>query len=446
MAFGTALLDDEEKRTSALGGANEAPQGQIATQGGPPPDYARDSTPRPDYANANKETVPGGGAGNMPQGATGGGEARADDPANRPAGPSSPQPTAAPPSPTAGMTFAQMQSAGYARPAPPPPPAPAGIPAVGGGGNPQIQATLAKLMGQPTAYDNAAMMNEFKTGAQGIEDTYNKNKTATDEEMARRGIFDSTIAGGRLHDLNIGKRSAETQLMQDLATKRAGAYDSGIRSALASAMGYEQQGTQADIARAGLAGEAENRALNREQMMRQFGLNERQAGLAEKLGLGNLAINQGQFGLQKEGQAFSQGIQTRQLTNEERAQAHAMGLSDQQFAFQKDQAARQNEFTNRQLTNQERQQAHDMGLSDQEFKQRQWEFQQNYGLQQNNALMQFLSLLGSQFFPGGDTGTGTGTGTGGAGAPPTSGGGAGAGTGGGWTGSPLPYNEDIYRM
>lgn len=409
-------LDDEEKRTSVLGGAQEAPQGQIPGAG---------PTGRPVQPGVETQTTP------PEKSATGGGTPASAIPQKKDE-PTAAQP-AAPPSPTAGMTFAQMQAAGYARPAPPPPPAPA--PAVGGGGNPQIQAALAQLMGQPTAYDNAAMMNEFKQGAQGIEDTYNKNKTATDEEMARRGIFDSTIAGGRLHDLNIGKRSAETQLMSDLATKRAGAYDAGIRSALASAMGYEQQGTQADIARADLAGRAEDRALNREQMMRRFGLDERQADLAEKLGLSDLALRQS-------GQAFSQNIQTRQLTNEEKAQAHAMGLSDQQFLFQKERAGADDAWRNRQLTSQEQMEARRMGLSEEQFKQQKYEFEQNYGLNQNSQLMNLLTLLAQQFFPGQATGSANGAP---AAAPVGSGGGGGAAPWGGG-GSPAPWDSDIYRV
>jgi hypothetical protein len=135
----------------------------------------------------------------------------------------------------------------------------------------QISQVLQQLLGSPTAYNSDAMMREFQAGSRGIDDDFSLRRKRLDEEMARRGIYDSTIAAGNLGDLNIGQRSAETELMDRLLTKRADAQDGGIRSALAAAMGYDSD----------LAGrDFQNRSLSadNERFLQSLGLDRERLG------------------------------------------------------------------------------------------------------------------------------------------------------------------------
>lgn len=194
--------------------------------------------------------------------------------------------------PTQSPTFAQLQAAGIPRPAPPAPsmmlspanlppsaPTPVGYPtstgvqnqgsiidqiksALGGGGptqpapvpNPfpasngggqdgslgsQIETILRQLLSSPTAYGTEQMNNEYATGARKIDDDYALRTKQLNDEMARRGLYDSSIAGGNLSDLNIGRRSAQEDLMDSLLQKRADYQDNAMRSALQLAMGRD---------------------------------------------------------------------------------------------------------------------------------------------------------------------------------------------------------------
>lgn len=119
----------------------------------------------------------------------------------------------------------------------------AGSPAPGGASGSalgsQIQSALQGLLANPTAYGTDAMQREYEAGARQIDDQFTLQQKALNEEMARRGLYDSSIAAGNLSDLNIGKRSAQVELMDRLLGKRADSQDAGIRSALAAAMGYD---------------------------------------------------------------------------------------------------------------------------------------------------------------------------------------------------------------
>lgn len=153
---------------------------------------------------------------------------------------------------TAGSpTFRDLQVAGIPRPAPPQLPTnplaqgfpqsatPQGAPQ-GGQLQGSIVDILRQLLANPTAYNQEAMQREYDTGARKIDDDYALRQKGVNEEMARRGLYDSSVAAGNLSDLNVGRRSAQEDLMNNLLMKRADSQDSGIRSALSQAMGFNQ--------------------------------------------------------------------------------------------------------------------------------------------------------------------------------------------------------------
>ncbi len=102
-----------------------------------------------------------------------------------------------------------------------------------GGGSAVQNATQQKtldLLNNPSPYNEAAVQDFYKTQAGNIDDQYALQQKALSEDMARRGLGNSTIFGGNLEDLNIGKRSAQTALSEDLAHQYAqslGQYQTG---------------------------------------------------------------------------------------------------------------------------------------------------------------------------------------------------------------------------
>lgn len=181
------------------------------------------------------------------------------------------------PAPGPQPTFAQMQQAGQARPAPPPmhvPQQPSYAP--------QLTQAISQALVNPSAYGSDQVMQTYNRLGQNIDDQYAQQKQATDEEMARRGLYDSTLAGGKLHDLNIGQRDAKTALAQQLATSQAQDY-SGARS------------------------QAIAQALQAQGQDQNYGLQQQQFGLNSALGYGNLDLSRQSLAQQGE-QAQHQNV------------------------------------------------------------------------------------------------------------------------------------------
>lgn len=201
--------------------------------------------------------------------------------------------TARPPAP---QTFQQMQAAGIARPAPPSQ-QPAATPT-------QFRSTLQNSV--QAALDNGGSRYSLPEVARvrsalqrDLAQQFTARRTALDEEMARRGIGASSIAGGYLGDLEGQHATALANLDADLIRDAAATNAADRSSAWGAASGVAGQNTQAE----------------------QFGL---QHQLAQALGLGNLSLQE--RSLEQSGEQFDrtfglqQQIQTGQLTLQQAAQ------------------------------------------------------------------------------------------------------------------------------
>lgn len=83
---------------------------------------------------------------------------------------------------------------------------------------------ITSQLDSPSPYDSKAVRDEYDWMAGSIDDDYAQRERATDEGMARRGLFGSAgkdFHSGRLSDLNVGRRSAKATLAQDLGNKYA---------------------------------------------------------------------------------------------------------------------------------------------------------------------------------------------------------------------------------
>lgn len=180
------------------------------------------------------------------------------------------------------QTFSQLQQQGYARPAPPPT-APAPMPAGYNFQAPQqqpfqsplnLQQSIQQLLANPDPYQNENFQREFRRGSEQIDDQYNAEAKAVNEEMARRGIYDSTIAGGRLHDTALGRRGALQDLMDRIAGQSAQSYAQNRLGGVNAALNYEQMLRQSHGAAGGGAESAADRELRRYMFDREQGYKE----------------------------------------------------------------------------------------------------------------------------------------------------------------------------
>lgn len=245
------------------------------------------------------------------------GQAALGAPQQQPATPKTPQ--MAPPAPAQAPTFRTLQMAGMARPAPPqmmshpmgqpapqaapaPAPAPAAQPQPSQGyqGNSAVSALLQQMIAQPTAYDDSVIQAQRTAGMGRLEQQGAMDKARLDEEMAGRGLFSSTIAQGRLGDIDINRTNAMADMEAGFLKDRASAMDAGRRSAAElglsadrnafdqwqgqEELGLDRQRLGMDDAfrRDELSWDKENSTLDRSQRSSEF---DREFGLdTEKLG------------------------------------------------------------------------------------------------------------------------------------------------------------------
>ena len=135
-----------------------------------------------------------------------------------------------PTTPSPYQTFAQLQRQGMARPAPPT--TPQAQPFAQYGGSQQGQQMRQRLQQQletygqaPSRYDTQAFQQIRGAQAANLQAEYQSQQQQLNEELARRGLFSSSIAGGRLGDL-AGQQaralaSLDAQLLQQAAETQA---------------------------------------------------------------------------------------------------------------------------------------------------------------------------------------------------------------------------------
>lgn len=255
------------------------------------------------------------------------------------------------------QTFAQLQKQGMARPAPQ---APQAKPAQQYGGSQQandmrqrLQQQLQSFGAAPSRYDTQMFQQIRGAQAQNLQAEYQGQQKALDEDLARRGLFSSSIGGGRMGDLagqqaralssldaQLLQQAADTQAqdraqlmqsgqglaelagaqdLQQFEANRVGQaaeFEQGLRTAEFGQQQYQQDRTQA------LQG------AQAEEGARQFDLQQR---LQEQLGLGGLGVQQQEVGIKQQAlqqqtadaaaeRTLRESMQTRELTAAEKQQ------------------------------------------------------------------------------------------------------------------------------
>jgi hypothetical protein len=108
----------------------------------------------------------------------------------------------------------------------------------GSGLNPAIEQNVMELLKNPSGYTTDAATSTFNRLGGAIDDQFNVDNQKINEDMARRGIPVSTIAGGRLFDSNVARKSAKEDLAGRILTDQASTLGSDRARAIATASGY----------------------------------------------------------------------------------------------------------------------------------------------------------------------------------------------------------------
>lgn len=180
----------------------------------------------------------------------------------------------------------------------------------------------------PSRYGAPQAQQTFDLLNRGLTQQGSADKQRIDEDMARRGIYASTTAGGRLGDLASNLNQQRSDFATQVALDQAKNYQGDRASAIAQALGYG--GQQFDQ---GLAGFNANQGAGQQA----FGQQATAAQLANDFGNQQYQnnFNRDQFRLGQNAQNFGQQAQQYGL-NLDRFNA---GLAGQQQSWQQQLAA-----------------------------------------------------------------------------------------------------------
>ena len=215
----------------------------------------------------------------------------------------------------------------------------------------QLEQTLGASLQNPSAYNSENVASQYDVLNRRLGRGFDVERQRINEDMARRGIFNSTIAGGRLGDVASNQAQAQSDLATNLMNQSAERYGRDRQSAIAQAMGYGglNFGNQLAGYQANLAGS--NQAFNQDIATRAF------QGDQQAMEVLN-SLQRGQFNMGQQQQGFNQA-----------AQGYGMNLAGQNQAYgqQAQGAQMQNQFGNDALSRQIAAQGFNQGLSQQGF-------------------------------------------------------------------------------
>lgn len=251
------------------------------------------------------------------------------------------------------------------------------------GANPldmQLQRALMGAVQNPSAYGSDVVGQTYDMLNRRLGQGYDAERQRINEDMARRGLYNSSIAGGRLGDLATNQAYAQQDLATNLLRDQAQTYGQDRTSALGQAMGYSGQtfGNQ-------LAGFQANQSATGQNFQQELATRAFQ-GDQQAMQVLN-ALQQSTFGRESQAQQFGQNLQQQQFASNEQDRMLNALLGVSGFNQQAGQQGYQNQLSS---------QGFQQGLEAQRFGQAQSGYQTNAN-QQQQALQNLLGY-GQQGF------------------------------------------------
>lgn len=178
----------------------------------------------------------------------------------------------------------------------------------------QTQTAINNLLQNPSAYNSAAVQQTYDNLGSQIDDEYALQQQQLTNNMASRGLSDSSIAGGKLSDLNVGERSAKTQLAASLATQQA----------------QDLSGATSNAINLGLTGSGQQQtasAQNYAQLLQALGFNQNNAttNTSQQDQILQQILGYGQQGFNND--TTTQQLNQQQQNEEDQLQLQLLGLA-----------------------------------------------------------------------------------------------------------------------
>lgn len=265
-------------------------------------------------------------------------------------------------------TFAQLQQQGIARPAPTQM-ATGSTPAGGfqyqtfGGSQQaqdlraQLQAQLEQMQTAPSRFDDPRYQQAYQAKRDNLTAEFGGQAQSLDEEMARRGILDSSIAGGRLGDLRGQQARALATLEGEMLQEQLKAEQEDKRlmldqmQALLSTAGEQDLGTfSANIESMKASGQldimAKQLMLDAETQGRSLDLQQARDQVAAELGRGELQYKYSALEQEK-------ALENQRLEETRALRLQNLGISNRELDLRAEQIQQEERLRGRELNLQE---------------------------------------------------------------------------------------------
>jgi hypothetical protein len=108
----------------------------------------------------------------------------------------------------------------------------------------QTQQAIQNQITNPSRWDSQMAQDTYGRLNQTLTEGYDVQRQQLQEEMARRGLGDSTVYGGRLGDLGVQQARSQADLAQQVLEQQANTWSQDQNSAINNATGYQQQQLQ----------------------------------------------------------------------------------------------------------------------------------------------------------------------------------------------------------
>lgn len=179
----------------------------------------------------------------------------------------------------------------------------------------RTQDAVMQALGQPSRYDSGVANDTFNVLNRQLTQRGNADYQRINEDMASRGIYASTTAGGRLGDLATNLNNQRADFATNIATDQARNYQSDRASAIAQAMGYGGQQFQQGLGTFG---------ANQSAGAQRYGQEAQTYGARQQEGLNqfNSGLDLAQFGLGQNNQNYNQAYTTFGANQGANAQAY----------------------------------------------------------------------------------------------------------------------------
>ena len=215
-----------------------------------------------------------------------------------------------------------------------------------GGSGSQADSIMSKLMqqlgileGDPSGMSDADFETRRRTAEDNLKAEYGAEKQRMDEEMARRGIYSSSIASGRMGDLAGQQARALATMNADLLKEKAQLTSAG-RGQLIS--GYQ-----------GAAGTQAEREMRAQELMQEAKLKGQELSLTQARDMANREYQQGQLSNERLDITSRNAFNQQQLEETRNLRLQNLGISNKELDLKATEIMNQAKYQGRQLDLQE---------------------------------------------------------------------------------------------